>query len=294
MRLSLETPDAKPEPLIRTNRVEERPDYSPSGQRTTQRIDDGSIEHLDVDGVPGDWWGDGEKDYLIYRPSREHPTMYGEALAGAQFQFKEFAAKGFWGSLSHDGRFIVYLAGVESDDRRFEVRSFPEGNGPWQVSLAGELGSWLKASPAKNEIFYSTGGYLMSVEYSPGPPFAVTTRTRLFQIEDRYFDVAPDGESFYILEPFEGDERLLRVTQNWWADLADGSWWLGLSMCVGTGKAESPSASHRLSSLTLRSLVLIQAGKRALHRLAGSETWCLRATEPTTSHRRCRQRLGIR
>ena len=104
-------------------------------------------------------------------------------------------------AVSPDGRFMVY----ESRDpgpRQIYVRTFPGGEGPWQISLEG--GSSPRWSPDGREIFYLNDGTLMAVAIESEPSFHVVGTRKLF--EGPYlgrahnYDVSGDGERFLMVK----------------------------------------------------------------------------------------------
>ncbi len=229
--LELQTPNAEARRLTFNDVLEGVTLWSPDGSQILYRdpragekhfvlhpADGGSAQHLKVDGLPAEWWGNGKTEYLIFHG--EEGIEYGKAEDGGDFTFHSFVADGYDSNLTHDGRFIVYSTGYPND-ARLEVRTFEEGRGPWQVSLPNESLGISRASRFRNEIFYGAGDGLMAVEYATEPTFRVTKRTTLFPLRTRSFAVAPDGESFVLLEPYEEDKPTLRVTQNWYEEFRD-------------------------------------------------------------------------
>jgi serine/threonine-protein kinase len=149
-----------------------------------------------------------------------------EALPLVQTPFSERN-----GEVSPDGRWLAYEA---NDSGRFNiyVRPFPSvSSGFWQVSIdGGTRPLWARNS---QELFYlSATGALMSVGVAPGPTWAATAPTRLF--EGRYgaeanqsgrtYDIAPDGKRFLMIKAASsGDQAAvptnLVVVQNWREEL---------------------------------------------------------------------------
>ena len=229
--LKLDALEAEPRRLTFNDSLEGIMLWSPDGGRILYRdtgsdrvrlvvhsLEDGTIHDLPADGIPADWRGAGDTEYLTFHGTEG--LEYGKARADGDFEFAAFGVDGYYSQITHDGRFIAYGTG-HPDDPRFEVRTFPGGQGPWQITLPGEQMDWLRAHPSKNEIFYSADGYLNSVEYETEPIFRITKRNRLFQLRGRYYDVIPDGDTFVLMEPLEDDQPTLRVTQNWFAEFRE-------------------------------------------------------------------------
>ena len=135
------------------------------------------------------------------------------------------------GEVSPDGRWLAYEA---NDSGRFNiyVRPFPDvSSGFWQVSTdGGTRPLWSRNS---DELFYVTvAGALMRVGVAPGPTWAATAPTKLF--EGRYgamanqngrtYDIAPDGTRFLMIKPAGAADQTavptsLVVVQNWREEL---------------------------------------------------------------------------
>jgi hypothetical protein len=102
------------------------------------------------------------------------------------------------------------------------VTSYPEPGRRVQVSnLGGREPAW---SPRGGELFWREGGKLISVRYSGGSTFEVTSREELFEENfSRYrwhaqYDVHPDGKRFLMVQAPEGRGEI-RIVQNWTAEL---------------------------------------------------------------------------
>jgi serine/threonine-protein kinase len=133
--------------------------------------------------------------------------------------------------VSPDGRWLAYEA---DDSGRFNiyVRPFPDvSHGYWQVSTdGGTRPLWARNG---QELFYlSATGALMQVGVAPGPTWAPTAPTRLF--EGRYgaapnqngrtYDIALDGKRFLMIKAGGSAEQTaaltsLVVVQNWREEL---------------------------------------------------------------------------
>jgi serine/threonine-protein kinase len=112
------------------------------------------------------------------------------------------------GEVSPDGRWLAYEA---NDSGRYNiyVRRFSEvSSGYWQVTTEGGTRPlWARNS---QELFYlSVTGAVMRVAVAPGPTWAPTAPTKLF--EGRYgaaanqtgrtYDVSLDGRRFLMIKP---------------------------------------------------------------------------------------------
>jgi len=111
--------------------------------------------------------------------------------------------------ISPDNRYVVYQSDISG---RWEVyvQPFPKGEGRWQVSVeGGHNPTW---SPAGDEIFFVSGNDLMAAAVSLKPAFRVGAPHRLFSGEaigtrlslptriESFFDVAPDGRRFIVVQ----------------------------------------------------------------------------------------------
>ena len=135
------------------------------------------------------------------------------------------------GEMSPDGRWLAYEAN-DSGQFNIYVRPFPDvSSGHWQVSTdGGTRPLWARNS---QELFYlSVTGAIMRVGVAPGPTWAATAPTRLF--EGRYgaganqngrtYDIAPDGKRFLMIKAVGGADQTavptsLVVVQNWREEL---------------------------------------------------------------------------
>jgi Tol biopolymer transport system component len=111
--------------------------------------------------------------------------------------------------ISPDNRFVVYQSDISG---RWEVyvQPFPGGEGRWQVSVQGGRNPvW---NPVGGEIFFVSGNDVMAAEVSSKPSFTVGAPRRLFSGEavgtrlslptriESFFDVAPDGRRFVVVQ----------------------------------------------------------------------------------------------
>jgi serine/threonine-protein kinase len=135
------------------------------------------------------------------------------------------------GEVSPDGRWLAYEA---NDSGRFNiyVRPFPDvSSGYWQLSTdGGTRPLWARNS---QELFYlSVTGALMRVGVAPGPTWAATAPTRLFEghygaapnQNGRTYDVSPDGRRFLMIKDSEASDpsatpASMVVVLNWQEEL---------------------------------------------------------------------------
>ena len=120
--------------------------------------------------------------------------------------------------ISPDGKWLAYMSG-ESGTSQIYVRSFPKGDGKWQVST-GASGSFPRWRSDGKELFYLTGteqGQVMSVEVNgSGSSFVAGTPVELFE-PGTYgtvgpghrgnlfpWAVSPDGQRFLMPQPVSG------------------------------------------------------------------------------------------
>lgn len=131
MRVSLETANAQPEPLIRSNRMERHPEYSPDGQRIAFESDRSGRREI--------WLGDGSGQGL--RPVAEGPTLAGGPRWSPDSRYIAFS------DLTKND-YQIYLLDVEARGGRRPVgpgiRPGWSSNGLWlyyfsKVSEEGQL-----------------------------------------------------------------------------------------------------------------------------------------------------------
>ncbi len=122
---------------------------------------------------------------------------------------------------SPDGRFIAY---VSNESGRYEVyaRSFPSGDGKWQISRDGGRSARWRGDG--REIFWVEGGKVMAASVKAGAEFAAAAGVALFerdpaQIETPQYDVTPDGKQFVVLERMRDEKPLaVHVVHNWFEE----------------------------------------------------------------------------
>ncbi len=181
---------------------------------------------------PTTWTPDGKT--LIYHRN-DHPDSAWDVMAlepaeGGEprvllgSRFNEMLA-----DISPDGRWLAYAS---DESGRFEVyvRSYPDLERKWQISTRGGIEpAW---SADGRELFYrdEEGLRMMAVPITAEPEFVPGRPEMLFEGEylgspwfGRNFDVAPDGQSFVMVEHVlpEDIEAELQVVVNWFTELAE-------------------------------------------------------------------------
>jgi eukaryotic-like serine/threonine-protein kinase len=126
-------------------------------------------------------------------------------------------------TLSPDGRFVALVSNERGGDEVF-IRPLT-GEGLWRVSYDG--GAEPVWAPT-GELFYRHRDQMLVVDITTAPDLVVGTPRRLFEgpyilseIEDRNYDVTPDGQRFLMIraaDPSEGTVRLNAVV-NWFEEL---------------------------------------------------------------------------
>ena len=151
-----------------------------------------------------DWSRDGK--YLLFSSDdpKTHediwylpmtPEKSGEMPKPVRFlgtQFRETAAK-----FSPDGRFVAYISD-ESGTNEVYVRTFPDGNGRWQLSSAsaGSNPHWRRDG---RELFFGVSGVeVYAVDVTPGAAFQAGVPRRLFNQTFAGLEVSPDGQRFLL------------------------------------------------------------------------------------------------
>lgn len=188
------------------------------------------LQRLDLPNIqsPHSWSPDGA--YLAYYdihpetkrdiwvlPLEGDPTP----LPVAVTQFNERSP-----SFSPDGRWLAYVSDQSGGDQIY-VQRFPSTEGPQIVSTDG--GTEPIWSPKGGELFYRDGDRVMAVRIVTEPSLRAGSPTVLFESRmtltpvpsgSQSWDVAPDGESFLMIQPSEGSvlNRIV-VVENWFEEL---------------------------------------------------------------------------
>jgi serine/threonine protein kinase len=191
--------------------------------------DGGSAPHLTIKNPRGvdeaTWSRDGK--WVVYRiGSGGNRDIYIRGVtdsAGRPLIHSE--SEEFAPTISPDGRWIAFGTN-ESGRTEVYVRPFPDvERTKWQVSKAG--GSEPAWSADGHEMYYrNSKGDLVAAQIDASGDFRVTGERPLFSAQTyvtdnrhRAYSVAPDGKSFYFIEPLPGTPSQLIVVTNWWEEL---------------------------------------------------------------------------
>jgi serine/threonine protein kinase len=183
-----------------------------------------NVEKL-VDAVfsnyPGSWSPDGNLlaywqenpetglDIWVYSLEERAPEPF------LRTQYNESAPE-----FSPDGRFIAYESNETGEQLEVYVRPHPEVNPSIRISTNG--GRSPRWGADGRELFYLVGGKLMVVEMETEPNLTPGAPRELFEGPyDRYYDPAPDGQSFVMIRKMdEGDPPLrFNFIANWFEEL---------------------------------------------------------------------------
>ena len=119
---------------------------------------------------------------------------------------------------SPDGRFMAY-ASDETGRYEVYVRPYPGPGRKWIVSTDG--GVFPRWSSETSELFYWEGDQLMAVSVETEPDFSVGVPSGLFRVArlaNPVYDVAPDGQSFFVVQR-DSAPKELRIVFNWFEEL---------------------------------------------------------------------------
>ncbi len=152
---------------------------------------------------------------LLYRERRKDGSL-GDPVVFLQTPFAEGAP-----TFSPDGRFVAYVSDESGRDEVY-VRSFPNGDGKWRVSINGGAGPrWRRDG---RELFYTEGNKLMAVPVTTQPRFSPGTPAPLFENDtlqsfNPQYDVAADGKRFIVRERLVSEKPLaIHVVNNWFEE----------------------------------------------------------------------------
>ncbi len=216
--------------LTFSERGEYNPSWSPEGDRIAHSFDsaleirasDGTGEPLDLGhGESATFSPDGK--LIVYS---DQGDLHYRKIGGEEEPVRLLATDAWEGNpaVSPDGRFIAY-ASDESGVSEVYLKTFPAGEGKWQVSTSG--GNHPVWSKDGGELFYRASDSLMSVQVdSAGGTPTLDNPVRLFSTEGtdlllapRTFDVAADGRILATRRVGEAQEKInITVTLNWFAE----------------------------------------------------------------------------
>ncbi len=240
----LEVASGTPQRLTFDPSAEGMPDWSPSGDRiafsqarsgfaNTLKIlrgdGTGGIESVAEGAFLPSFSSDGKVLVFVKVNEALNPGLWYLDLQGDNEPVLFFDGTGLWEespTVSPDGKLIAFSSD-EQGGHQIYVRSFPSGDGKWQVSLdGGRTPAW---SPRGDRLYFREGNDLMEVGVELEPTVRFGTPSRLFAWPfpaqtafdfTSLFDVAPDGESFVLVEDTEpGVSRPgITVIENWIAE----------------------------------------------------------------------------
>lgn len=109
--------------------------------------------------------------------------------------------------ISPDGRWLAYESN-ESGRNEVYVQSFPSATGKWQVSMGGgDRPVWSRRA---QQLFYRNTEGIMVTRYSVRGGAFAANKTQLWVAKKdlgMYFDLAPDGKRFVIVQADESQNR---------------------------------------------------------------------------------------
>ena len=133
--------------------------------------------------------------------------------------------------LSPDGRLVAYPSDANG---RFEVyvKSFPDGERTWQVSVSG--GVHPRWNGRGDELYYVEDNALMAVPVKTRPDASFGLPRRLFSGDQigaqlynggvpffTTYDASSDGQHFVIVQHVGKRQGALTIVQNWYAEFKD-------------------------------------------------------------------------
>ena len=168
---------------------------------------------------PRDWSADGK--FILYQKVSD---LWVVPLDGDRkpFAYLEEPAREVDGRFSPDGHWVAYTS-EETGRPEVFVQDFPKKGTKFQVSSGGgNEGRWRRDG---RELFYlAADGYLMSVDVTLAPAFALGVPRRLFNTQamnlpvgaQRRYGVTADGQRFLVNMPLAGVTiEPITVTLNW-------------------------------------------------------------------------------
>ena len=185
--------------------------------------------------VPSSWSPDGESLVLVV----QHPETRGDIAVlpmdgdgtTEPETLVETEGNDYYAEISPDGGWMAY-ASSESGQMEVYVRPFPNvESGKWQVSQ--DAGSWPVWAPDGRQLFYRNSDLALMAApidieptFRPGNPIVLFDAQNLLPASGpRAFDIAPDGQRFLMIKPYEGaseDARpQINIVENWYQELLE-------------------------------------------------------------------------
>jgi serine/threonine protein kinase len=222
--------------------MESKPVWTPDGKQLTYASGKGADRHVflqPLDGSapprslyqtrqdvwPGVWTPDMRSLLFVESP----PTEFGDIKVlhfGATRTIEPLLANEspeFYPSLSPDGQWLTYVAGMFAGVRAEVYVRKLHGGAPRQVSTDG--GTQPRWSRDGREVFYRrAGGYMMSVPVNTTNELSLGKPVTLFQgnyivtgLGPPSYDVTADGQRFLMIKPSpeETAPRRINVVLNW-------------------------------------------------------------------------------
>ncbi len=194
-----------------------------------QRVDGGAPAALQLRHTYGLWEAEYSRDgqWLIVRSDEEEGSsnIYARRLAGdtALVPLVTDRSVSMQAALSPDGRWLAYVSDP-TGVRELYVAPFPGMSSSRLISTGG--GTEPRWAHSGRELFYRSGGRLMSVAVGPGAVFTPGIPQPLFSLTGyraarnrQEYDVAPDDRRFLMIkESSDADEELVYV-ENWFTEL---------------------------------------------------------------------------
>jgi Tol biopolymer transport system component/DNA-binding winged helix-turn-helix (wHTH) protein len=172
-----------------------------------------------------DWSRDGRYIlYSIFEPKNGFDIWYMERKEHGAWEshpLLQSASNEIAARLSPDGRYFAYVSD-ETGREEVYVRSFPSGNRKWSVSAHG--GRQIRWRRDGRELFYVEAGALIAVPVRATPEFAPGPAVRLFSSGSWHtwfeanYDVSAEGMRFLLPERLSGQDHVIHLVQNWFAE----------------------------------------------------------------------------